>query len=286
MKTTQITTWIVLFLAVFPAVLKAQGKDRDQFSISLSSPGKAFKLNMKLTGGVININTHEGKDLRISASPEPAINEKAGQMKNQNINVNVNVNVNVNKGGAGSNGNKNKLLKVVESGNEVVISQVNQNRVLNVDVSLPANNTILNLSLSGKGNVSVERISGEIVVTSAGGPIALKNISGSAIAATVNGNITATFKSVNVKAPMAFSTLTGNIDLSFPPAAKASLTLKSDQGIVSSDFSFTGSNKLTRNKNGLYQAKLSGSLSGNINGGGQEISITNMQGNIYLRKSN
>lgn len=284
MKTTQITTWIVLFLTVFPAVLKAQGKDRDQFNVSLSSPGKAFKLNMKLTGGIININTHEGKDLRISASPEPVINEKAGQTKNQNINVNVNVNVN--KGGAGSNGNKNKLLKVVESGNEVVISQVNQNRVLNVDVSLPANNTSLNLSLSGKGNVSVERVSGEIVVTSADGPIVLKNISGSAIAATVNGNITATFKSVNVKAPMAFSTLTGNIDLSFPPAAKASLTLKSDQGIVSSDFSLTGSGKLTRSKNGLYQAKLSGSLSGNINGGGQEISITNMQGNIYLRKSN
>jgi hypothetical protein len=288
MKTTKITAWALLVLAVFPVALMAQSKERDQLDVSLSIPGQPFRLNMNLKGGSVNISTHEGNDLRITASPEPGINDNPGEGKNQNLNINTNtnVNVNVNSGSVANRTNKGKLLKVAESGNEVVISQLDKNRALKVDLSLPENSIRLNLSLSGKGNVHIADVNGEIVVTSADGPITFKNISGSAMATTVNGNITATFKNVNSKAPMAFSTLIGNIDLSFPAVTKASIALKSDQGIMSSDFNLTAlaKAKLTRNNNGGYQAKLAGGLSGNINGGGQEIIITNMQGNIYLRK--
>lgn len=271
MKTIQITTWIVLLLAIFPAALFAQSKDRNQLSIALSNPGKPFKLNMNLAGGSLNINTYEGSELRITAFPQENTNDNRGQGKNQNINVNTNtnVNVNVNRGAAGRNSNRNKLLKVSQNGNEIVVGQLNQNRALTVEVSLP------------------ENVASQLEITSADGPITLKNISGSAIATTVNGDITATFKNIDPKAPMAFSTLIGNIDLSFPPTAKASLTLKSDEGLLLSDFGLTGParSKLSRNKNGQYQSKFAGSLIGNLNGGGQEISITNMQGNIYLHKS-
>ena len=271
MKTTKIKTWIVLLLAVFPAVLMAQSKDRDQFSVALSSPGKPFKLNMNLADGSVNINTYEGSELRITAFPQANTNDNSGQGKNQNVNINTNtnVNVNVNSGAAGRNTGRNKLLKVSQNGNEIVIGQVNQDRPLNVEVSLP------------------EHVASQLEITCADGPVVLKNISGSAIVTTVNGNVTATFKHVDPKAPMAFSTLIGAIDLSFPATAKANLTLKSDEGLLLSDFALTGAvkSKLSRNKNGQYQSKLAGSLSGNLNGGGQEISISNMQGNIYLRKN-
>ncbi|TDQ11743.1 DUF4097 family beta strand repeat-containing protein [Pedobacter metabolipauper] len=288
MKTRPIKTWIIFILAVFPAVLMAQSKNFDQLNVLLSSPGKPFKLNMNLAGGSVNISTHEGKDLRITALPAPATNDNTGMGKNQNVNINTNtnVNVNVNSGPVGINVNKGKLLRITENSNEVFISQLKQKQMLNIEVSLPRNNTSLNLSLSEKGNVNVDGITGEIVVNSANGPVTLKNISGSAMATTVNGNITATFKYVNGKAPMAFSTLIGNIDLSFPTSAKANFTIKSDQGIVSSDFNLAGDSKtkLIRNKNGWYQAKIAGSLIAKVNGGGQEITITNMQGDIYLHK--
>jgi len=272
MKTIQITTWIVLLLAVFPAVLRAQSKDGDQFNIALSNPEKPFKLNMNLGGGSLNINTYEGSELRITAFPQANTNDNSSRGKNQNVNINTNtnVNVNVNSGAAGRDkNNRNKLLKVSQNGNAVMIGQLNQNRALHVEVSLP------------------EHVAGQLEITCADGPVVLKNISGSAIVTTVNGNVTATFRNVDPKTPMAFSTLIGAIDLSFPATAKASLTIKSDEGILLSDFGLTGpvKSKLSRNNNGKYQSKIAGNLSGNLNGGGQEISITNMQGNIYLRKS-
>ncbi|MES2455810.1 MAG: hypothetical protein V4594_09730 [Bacteroidota bacterium] len=270
MKTTQITIWIVLLLAVFPAVLRAQSKDRDQFNIALSNPGKPFKLNMNLGGGSVNINTYEGSELHVTAFPQANTNANSGQGKNQNVNININtnVNVNVNSGAAGGNTNRNRLLKVSQNGNEIVIAQLNKNRALNVEVSLP------------------ENVASQLEITCADGPVVLKNISGSAIVTTVNGNVTATFKNVDAKAPMAFSTLIGAIDLSFPATVKAKLTLKSEEGLLLSDFALTGAvkSKLNRNKNGQYQSKLAGGLSAQLNGGGQEITITNMQGNIYLRK--
>lgn len=288
MKVTPIKTCIVLLLTVLPAVVVAQNKDQEQLTITLSSPGKPFKLNMNLAGGSVNISTHEGKDLRISASAQPGTNDNTSRSKNQNVNINANSNLNLNSnsGADGTSVNKNTLLKAVENGNQVLVSQLNQNRVLHVDVSLPKNNTSLNLTLSGRGNVNIADVNGEIEVTSADGPIILKNISGSALVTTINGNITATFKNVNARAPMAFSTLIGEIDLSLPALAKASVTLHSDQAIVFSDFGLiTTKTELKKNKNGSYQTKLAGSFSGNINGGGQEINITNMQGNIHLRKN-
>lgn len=266
MKTKQIS-WIILLLAMLPALLIAQSKDRDQQSVALSSPGRPFKLNMNLAGGSVNINTYDGKELRITASIEKNSNGNAGGGKNQNVNINTNTNVNVNSGAASNNANKNKLLKVLQNNNEVVINQLNQNKALNVEISLPKTRTALNLSLSGRNNVNVDGVAGEIEVTSADGPVTLKNISGSAVITTINGNIIASFTNVNAKAPMAFSTLIGNIDLSFPSTFKGSVSMKSDEGTISSDFNLKGTAK----------TKL-------INGGGQAISISNMQGNIYLRK--
>lgn len=271
MKTTNITIWLLLLLAVCPPLLLAQSKDRDQLNIALINPGKPFKLNMNLGGGSLNINTYEGSDLRVTASPAVNTNDNTGQGKNQNVNINTNTNsnVNVNSGVAGRNTNRNKLLKVSQNGNEIVIGQLNQKRALNVEVSLP------------------EHVASQLEITCADGPVVLKNISGSAIVTTVNGNVTATFKNIDPKSPMAFSTLIGAIDLSFPATTKANLTLKSDEGVLLSDFALTGpvKSKLGRNKKGQFQSKLAGSLSGNLNGGGQKISITNMQGNIYLRKT-
>ncbi|ETZ23132.1 hypothetical protein [Pedobacter sp. V48] len=288
MKKTKMKTWVIVLLAAFPVLLMAQIKDREQLNVVLSSPGKPFALYMNLSGGSVSIRTHEGRDLRITASPGQNTNDNNGQGKNQNVNTNTNtnVNVNVNSGATGSS-DRNRLLKISEHDNKVDISQYNQKRTLHVDVLVPRNKTSLNISLGGNGNVKVEEVSGEVIVTSADGSILLEKISGSAIATTVNGNIVTTFKNVNAKAPMAFSTLTGIIDLSFPLGTKASVTLKSDQGVISSDFNLAGpiKPKLSKNKNGSYQAKLAGALKGYINGGGQEIAITNMQGNIYLRKS-
>jgi hypothetical protein len=88
---------------------------------------------------------------------------------------------------------------------------------------------------------------------------------------------------------MAFSTLVGKIDVTFPPSFKANMKIQSDEGGLFSDFDilFEGTTpKMTKvNTSPLYRTKLDGKLTGKINGGGAEILMKNMMGNIYIRKS-
>ena len=287
MRTITIRLWIV-FLISMPTIIIAQTKDRDVLSVGLNDSGKPFKLNINLAGGSVSISTHKSSELRIVATLQESAHESKDQGKNRNNNINTNTNANVNTAASSSTIAGNKLLKVSQNGNEVLIGQQNENLALHVELSLPEISTLLKLFLNGKGDIDITGVAGQLEITSTNGPIILKNIAGSAVANTVNGNITATFRSVNTKSPMAFSTLNGDIDLSFPPAVKASLAIKSDEGNLFSSLNLTGParNNLIRSKNGQYQTKLAGSLSGNLNGGGQRITITNMTGNIYLRKSN
>jgi DUF4097 and DUF4098 domain-containing protein YvlB len=126
-------------------------------------------------------------------------------------------------------------------------------------------------------------------VTNVNGSITLNQVSGSALANTVNGNLVATFKNVKTGAPMAFSTLNGKVDVTFPSNAKAALKMKSDRGEVYSDFDVEVDKdrpRVTRtNQNGLYRISTDEWTYGKINNGGAEVMMKTFNGNVYLRKS-
>ena len=88
---------------------------------------------------------------------------------------------------------------------------------------------------------------------------------------------------------MAFSTLNGNVDVTFPASVKANVKLKSDRGDIFSDFDIDvdkGQPKTTRtSQNGMYHVKIEDWVYGKINSGGPEVMMKNMNGNIYIRKA-
>src|SRR6202007_3462707 len=68
------------------------------------------------------------------------------------------------------------------------------------------------------------------------GAVTLNNISGSAVAHALNEHVHVTFTKVNPQKPMAFSSLNGDIDVTFPADLKANVSIRSDRGDVFSDF--------------------------------------------------
>jgi hypothetical protein len=88
---------------------------------------------------------------------------------------------------------------------------------------------------------------------------------------------------------MAFSTLNGNVDVSLPAAAKFGVKLKSDRGEIYSDFDVDvdkSQPQATRSgKDGMYKVSIEDWVKGKVNGGGGEIMMKNMNGNIYVRKT-
>jgi DUF4097 and DUF4098 domain-containing protein YvlB len=142
------------------------------------------------------------------------------------------------------------------------------------------------------GNIVVSGVDGEFDVNNVNGEVDLKNIGGSVVAHALNGHVLATFNRIDPQKPMAFSSLNGDIDVTFPADLKANVSLRTDNGEVYSDFDVKVQPNAPqqtveddRGKGGKYKVKIDKNVRGTINGGGQEIQFKNFNGNIYIRKA-
>src|SRR5438105_671975 len=82
----------------------------------------------------------------------------------------------------------------------------------------------------------VSGVDGEFDINDVNGEVDLKNIGGSVVAHALNGHVLVTFNRIDPQKPMAFSSLNGDIDVTFPADLKANVSLRTDNGEVYSDF--------------------------------------------------
>ncbi len=142
-----------------------------------------------------------------------------------------------------------------------------------------------------EGDITVENISGEMEVSTLDGDIILKNVSGAVVANCIDGDITAVFRAVPENRPMAFSTVDGDVDVTLPPGLKATITASNVDGSVNTDFEMEtvpGAVKKSDKGNTGVMNMVIGmqgrTVIGKINGGGTEIQMKTIDGNIYIRK--
>lgn len=100
------------------------------------------------------------------------------------------------------------------------------------------------------------------------------------------------WNSINPQKPMAFSSMNGDVDVTFPADLKANLSMNSDRGDVFSDFEVQLDSQTPvqtavqgERKGGRFRVNTEQAVRGKINGGGQEIQFKNFNGNIYIRRA-
>src|SRR5215471_3012220 len=164
-------------------------------------------------------------------------------------------------------------------------------RIIDLTITVPVH-TSLSLHTVNDGNISVTGVDGELDVDDINGEVTLRNISGSAVAHALNGRLLVTFARVDPQKPMAFSSMNGAVDVTFPADTKANLSLRTDNGEVFSDFDIQLQNPApqpivedNRGKGGKYVVRVEKTVRGTINGGGPEMQFKNFNGNIYIRKA-
>lgn len=275
MKTPRILA-LAAFTAftVISAPLLAQGDLKEQLSIPLSDPGKPGTLKVHLIRGSIRVTGYNGNQVVIDATTKhPDKPEKPRE--------NVEGMKRISKNGAMD-------ISATEENNVVNVSSKLFNSHMELNIKVPMKFS-LNVGTINEGDVLVENVDGVLEITNVNGDIRLTNVSGSAVANTVNGLLKVNFKTVDTKSPMAFSTLNGNVDVTLPPTAKFDVKLKSDQGEIYSDFDVDvdkGLPQATKTaKDGMYKVSIEDWVKGKVNGGGSEIMMKNMNGNIFLRKA-
>ena len=83
---------------------------------------------------------------------------------------------------------------------------------------------------------------------------------------------------------MAFSTYHGDIDITFPESVSFTASLSSDKGKVLADFATT-LKEVTPIQHNPKKITLRGLAKHLVNGGGPDLLIKSVGGNIYLRKN-
>ncbi len=261
---------ITIALLLWVTFTAAQAQN-EQIVVELSEPGKPYTVELGLVHGSINVVKNAGKELIIEANSgkaNPAVVSKDGMRKI-------------------SSGNRFDIT-VKEAANKVQISAGLPVNSLNITLKVPENGSF-KLRTVNNGDIKVDQVSGEFELSNVNGGIILNQVSGSAVANTTNGGITAIFTRVSPATPMAFSTLNGKIDISFPPSFKANIRAKSDQGDVYSDFDIgflKDEPKVVRtNEKGYSRIEATRWVTGTLNGGGPEVMMKTVNGSIYIRKS-
>lgn len=282
---------LMLIVAI---ALNAQSQEREQLTVPLSDPTKEGKLHVGLVTGSIKVIGYDGKDIVIDAIANVKPEKSSKGRGNMNVDLNVNINDDKGRGGKADGMKKissNDGFEIIakEKNNMVNVSTDKVNSKIDLTIKVPRK-TSLKLSTVNNGDIYVENVSGNLEISNVNGEITMKNVSGSVLANTINQDITVNFTNITADTPMAFTTLNGDVDVTFPANIKANLKLKTERGEIYSDFDIdvdktpTKVTQTTDKEKGLYKITKDDWTAGKINAGGAEIMMKTMNGSIYVRK--
>ena len=272
MKSRVVSTFCSCLL--FFTLASGQKAHSDKLTVPLTDPSRPVFLKIGLVSGGITVRGYAGKEVIVEATTHPEDDDNASKRKGLKLIPNT------------STG-----LTIEEDDNTVYVSNSGRwgSRQVDLDIQVPVNCS-MKLSTVNDGNIEVSGVHGELDVNNTNGSVTLKDISGSAVAHALNGDLLVTFNAVNPDKPMSFSSLNGEIDVTFPSTIKASMEISDEQGQVYSDFDMQLDKskpvveESSKKSGGKYKVTIDKGMKGTINGGGQEIQFKNFNGNIYIRK--
>lgn len=236
----KIATYLFSVLLTFS--LGPQNDPTEQITILLSNPGEPGHLRINHHKGSIRVTGYPGKSVIVRASMRFGTVEDSIR------------------------------LGAVESNNHIVINATPRHRTIDLDIDVPYHFS-LQLKNDDNGHIIVEGLSGEMEISNTNGDISLKDISGSAMLDTVDGDITVQFKEIAPGLPMAFSSVEGHIDITFPKNVNALIKARADTGYIQNDFA-PKKEQQTAGSTWSY---------GKLNDGGPEMVLRSFLGNIHIR---
>ena len=265
----QINFFTVVLLCTSPLFAQTE-----QLTIPLTNPGKTYTLDVKLLNGSIQVSSYPGTELII----ESVVSYPQNDSENKKT---VDGMQRISRKGSYE-------ITANENNNVVSVHNNSVDQVIKLSIKVPQQSVNLKLSTVNEGDITAENLTGELEINNVNGAITVSNISGSVVATTVAGDIKINFKTVDPNTAMAFSSLSGDIDIVLPPDIKANLKLKSDMGQIYSDFDMVidkSQPKVNRtNQSDVYKLEFEDWVYGKLNGGGSQLIMKNMQGDIYIRK--
>ncbi|HEX9511669.1 MAG TPA: DUF4097 family beta strand repeat-containing protein [Puia sp.] len=127
-----------------------------------------------------------------------------------------------------------------------------------------------------RSEVTVENMKNEVEVNVCHS-IKVRNSTGPLVLSNISGAIDVVFNEVNKDKPISIASISGEIDVTLPAKTPVDLEMKTISGTMYSDFDFAADEKEMKRVGGSR-------VNTRLNGGGLDLKLTTVSGNIYLRK--
>ena len=312
----------MFIILVFSFLSTTQGHSETTSSktmkLQFSDPAKPGFLKIANGNGDIKITGYDGKDVLVDVESlgeivEPSEeDEKAKGMKRiteSGFNI---THIKEDNAIVISRSMKDETELVIRVPRNTTLSIGSRASGMNGQETTGAPGSIMNLVLGSvaaafnfagglfQGDITVENVLGDMEISTLEGGITVRGASGSVVASAMDSDVTVIFASIKSDNPMAFSTMNGDIDITFPANVKATITAKNVDGDIFTDFDMemvpvVQATQVTKEiKTGSFPTPpappvdivgmFGNTVSGKINGGGTEIQMTTIDGNIYIRK--
>ncbi len=263
---------IILITLIVYLIAFGMAKAQDELlAIPLSNPGQPGELRVELVRGSIFIRGYEGSEVVVQTAPTESnyVDDNQGRDGLRKISSGGNIS-----------------MEAIEEDNRVTVRSRAPESSFDFDIQVPRNFSVKAKAIND-GTIFIENINGEVEATNINDDVELQNISGSAVVSTVNGEITVVFNEVTPDTPMSFTTLNGDIEVTFPTSTAMLAKMKTLNGEIFTDFDMdvkANNKRESSNDRGIYRVKIDKEIMGTVNGGGPEIYFKSHNGDIIIRK--
>ena len=129
------------------------------------------------------------------------------------------------------------------------------------------------------GDIVIKGMAGEVEAKSQVGDLEFIDVTGPIVAHTLSSDVEVTFSTLSSTSPTSLSSTSGDIDVTLPESVKGTFKMATVSGGVYTAFDFDfGEEAQVRRIMGQ-------NATGKLNGGGIEVSLKTVSGDIYIRKA-
>jgi Putative adhesin len=275
MRTPLLLTSAVVLVLVS---LGGAAQTDQRIAMPLSDPARPATLDVSLFIGSISVSAYEGNEIIVVVregrdededddddddDPDPA---RDGLRRIPNTGLGV---------------------TVQERDNTVSIQMDWRQRGADLEITVPRRTSVRAKTVNG-GDVTIAGVTGEHEISNVNGGIVARDIAGSIVANTTNGDVEASFAEVTAGKPMSFSSFNGDIEVAFPASLKAALRITGGRGDVWTDFDIVVQPQEAvverGGGDGRNQVRMERETRVTIGGGGPEIQFKTFNGDITIRK--
>jgi DUF4097 and DUF4098 domain-containing protein YvlB len=278
---TIVFTFVVILLS--SGLIQAEANLDEKTEIPLTNPSRIADIEVKVTMGSVFVGGYSGKTI---------LAETKRSLKGEDdfdVDVDADDDQDEKSRGMFVIDNNSSGLSIIEENNKIVIRTRRFNTGFDLYLKVPFKSNLNIKAVLGRAIV-VKNINGNVTARNSNGSIRLENISGTAMANTQNGDVSVSFDRINLSNPMSFTTINGDVDVTFPVNASFNLIMKTINGKIYSDYKLkildthVTKKKKENKKKGKYQISFGKNMRAELNGGGKKITLKTINGSIYIRK--